>query len=109
AYSLSRLLAWFQFAGFAMAQQPELAARDAAGIECPRQCADGSIARLVGELERAPVDADRVACADVAMNLHRLGRIDMIVGHEPARLVGADGDQRKVEAPETATDFDEIL
>ena len=32
------------------------------------------------------------------MDLHRLGRIDVLLLHEPARLVGADRQQRQVEA-----------
>jgi len=32
------------------------------------------------------------------MDLHRLGRIDVLGGHEPARLVGTDWQQRQIEA-----------
>jgi hypothetical protein len=56
------------------------------------------VERLVGELERAPVDAERRARAQVAVREHRLVRVHVLELHEPARLVGADRQQGEVEA-----------
>jgi hypothetical protein len=56
------------------------------------------VQRCVGQIESAPVHADRALRADVEMDLHRFGRVDVPGAHEPARLAGADCDQRDVEA-----------
>ena len=56
------------------------------------------VERFVGQLEGAPVHADRALRAEVEVDAHRLGRIDVLLLHEPARLVGADRNQRDVEA-----------
>jgi hypothetical protein len=66
------------------------------------------VERLVSHFEDAPVHAQRLASPDVAMDLQRLCRFDMLPAHEPARLVGADGQGGQIEGPEAAADFDEV-
>ena len=53
--------------------------------------------RLVGEAERAPVMAERLGRAAQLQRLHGLVRVHVVVAHEPARLVGADRQQRQRE------------
>ena len=67
-----------------------------------RQFARRHVERFVGHFEGAPVHAQRLAGTQVAMDAQRLGRLDVLHPHEPARRVGADGNRRKIEGPEAA-------
>ena len=51
---------------------------------------------LVGELEDAPVNPDRAGGFEVLQDLHGLVGIGVLRAHEPARRVGADGDQSQI-------------
>ncbi len=55
--------------------------------------------RFVGQAERAPVMADGLRRVHVLEDAHRLFRIDVLVAHEPARLVGADRNVREPHRP----------
>ena len=55
------------------------------------------IDRFVGELERAVVVRERELGAAIDERLHRLGRIHVLVAHEPARLVSPDRQNREPE------------
>ena len=43
------------------------------------------------------------------MNLHCLGGINVLRGHEPARLVGANRENRKIDRTETLRDVGKIF
>src|SRR5689334_2350872 len=58
-----------------------------------RRCVD----RLVGQLKGSVMMRERELGAAVAERLHGLGRIHVLVAHEPARLVGADRQDREPE------------
>ena len=49
-----------------------------------------------------------MARVELAMNAHGFVRIDVIRRHEPARLIGADGDRREIERTVPATDLAEV-
>src|ERR1700722_6977451 len=55
------------------------------------------IDRLVGELKRAVVMAERALGAAIDERLYRLRRVHVLVGHEPARLVCADRQKCELE------------
>jgi len=44
-----------------------------------------SIDRFIGQLERAVMVGERNLCAAIDQCLHRLGRIHVLVAHEPTR------------------------
>src|SRR5215475_11989771 len=50
----------------------------------------GGIERLVGQLEGAVMVAEPYLRAAIDQRLHRLGRVHVLVAHEPARFVGSD-------------------
>ena len=52
--------------------------------------------RFVGEDERAPVHAQRLAGVQVLVDAHRLLGIDMLWRHEPAGLVRTDRQNRYI-------------
>ena len=85
-------------AGLADRHHRERVVGEPALASCDREGARRLVERFVGEREGAPVDADRASGGEVEMDLHRLGRVDVLLLHEPARLVGADRQQRQVEA-----------
>ena len=74
-----------------------------------RQRLQRRIDGLVGELEGAVVMAERELGATVLERLHRLRRVHMLIAHEPARLVGADGQNRQPERPVTLTRGAEVM
>src|SRR3546814_18173586 len=49
------------------------------------------VERFVGHVETPPVHPQRPARTDVAVDLQRLGGLDVLCPHEPARRVDADG------------------
>ncbi len=57
------------------------------------------IDRFVGELERAVMVSERELGAAIDERLHRLGRVHVLIAHEPARLVGADRQDGELERP----------
>lgn len=65
---------------------------------------DGVIAALGGELKGAPVPGEAGAGPRVLMAAHRLGGIQVHRGHEPARLIGANGHEREVGGAGAAAD-----
>ena len=79
--------------------------RQASGLR--RKRAHRLLAALVGQLERAPVHRDAPARADVPVRAHGLGRVHVRRAHEPARLVGADGEQRQVRGAAAPADLGE--
>ncbi len=83
---------------FADGQREERVVAQAQGRALACQLARRLVQGLVGQLEGAPVHAERTLGAQVGVDLQRLLDIDVLLLHEPARLVGADGDQRDVEA-----------
>ena len=64
---------------------------------CLCQIAWRLIQRLIRQLKRAPVHGQGPLTAQVLKDLHRLLGVHMLVLHEPARLICADGQQREVE------------
>ena len=63
-----------------------------------RQIHGWLVQRFVGQIECAPVQADAAPGAEDLVNLHGFRRIDVLLFHEPARLVSAHRDQRKVKS-----------
>src|SRR5438045_3229124 len=61
------------------------------------QRALGRIDRLIGQLERAVVMTERAFGAAGLKRPHGLGRVHVLVAHEPARLIGADRQDREPE------------
>jgi hypothetical protein len=48
-------------------------------------------------LKGAEVHGDAPARSEIEMRLHRFRRIHVDVFHEPARLVGPDGNEREID------------
>ena len=59
---------------------------------------------LSGQLKRAPVNPQRFPAPDVFMDLHGLPRVDVLVLHEPVRLVGSDRNGCQVEGTVVVSD-----
>jgi hypothetical protein len=74
-----------------------------------RELARRQVGRLVGEIERAPVHREHRCRAEIEIGLHRLARIHVLPAHEPARLVGADRQQRHVDRAEAPAVLGEAL
>jgi len=70
------------------------------GGETPRWLVD----RFGGEAERAPMVGERVMRIAVLKDPHRVRGIDMLVAHEPARRVGADGQDCEARPAESRRD-----
>src|SRR5262245_49595558 len=70
------------------------AARGQRGGEVEGGLLDG----LVGETEGAPVVAERLGGAAQLEGLHGVVRVHVAGAHEPARLVGTDGQERRDQA-----------
>src|ERR1700687_5443666 len=51
--------------------------------------------RFIGELKRAVMMRQRLPCAAIGQRLYRVGRVQVLVPHEPARLIGADWEDRQ--------------
>src|SRR5690606_7183857 len=85
------------FPGFAGAERAETLARHALfgklGIEHLRR----RIPAFVGELERAPMVAERIIGAREQKSVNSLIRVLVLVLHEPAWLVGAHRQDRGAE------------
>ena len=62
---------------------------------------------FVGELKRAPMHGDASAGADIAVDLHGLGRVAMLGAHEPTGFVGTDRHEGEIRLAETISDFGE--
>ena len=75
--------------------------RNAGGGESGGERQSARPAGFVGQLEGSPVDSERVGCFNVAEDADGFGRVDVLRGHEPARLVRADRDPRHVGRAET--------
>ena len=83
-----------------MLQQAEVRFGHALAAAGGGQGGDGGVQGLVGQGEGAPVDAQGLARTQVAEELHRLGRVGVLIAHEPARFVGTHRDQRQVQRRE---------
>ena len=70
---------------------------------------DGIVDALVSELDGGVVDGDGRFRAKQPVGAHRLVGVDVLRRHEPARLVGADGQQREVRWPDALADLREVL
>jgi len=92
----------------AVVQHKEALRRHAAPDEFALQRGRRFVEWLVGHFERTPVDAQRKPGLQVEVNLDGFRRIDMKLGHEPARFVGADRDGGEVAATEAAGDVQEV-
>src|ERR1700722_15978136 len=57
---------------------------------------------LIGELEDAPVNADRACGFEVLQDLHGFVGIGVLRTHEPARRIGADRDQSQIGATDAS-------
>src|SRR6266540_7003984 len=84
----------------ALARKPET---EALRLEPQRRLVE----RLVRELERAPVHRDEGPGAEIAECAERLLWVEMLGLHEPRRVVGADGEERGVDAPKARPDLRE--
>src|SRR5207253_8415133 len=60
------------------------------------------------QLKRAVVHGETAARAEIEVGLHRFRRIHVDVFHEPTWLVGADGEQRKIDRREPRGDLAEM-
>ena len=72
------------------------------------QCEQGTLNTLVGQLERAPVVPGRPARACQLEAAHGLVGVHVLVLHEPAGLVGADGQDGEPRRPVLPTDGGEL-
>src|SRR5213079_570001 len=63
---------------------------------------------LRGQLKRAEVHRDAAAGAEIEVRLHRFSRIHVDVLHAPARLIGADRQERQVDRGEPRGDLPEM-
>src|SRR5437763_13865084 len=59
----------------------------------------GRVDRLIGEMEGAVMMGERELGAAIEERLDGFGGIHVLVAHEPARLVSADGQHRQTERP----------
>src|SRR6185369_8422681 len=86
---------------------PELSVAVVRESGCDPRCA-GPPRRLVhcfiGELECTPMDRDHGARAEQPECVDGFFRIHVEITHEPARLIGADGEQRRIERPVARAD-----
>src|SRR4029077_7894300 len=57
--------------------------------------------RFLGEVERSPMDAEQHSAPQILGRLHRLLGSRVNGFHDPRRKVGADGDRREIEGPQT--------
>jgi hypothetical protein len=89
------------FAGFESAKGLR---RERGGAAGGGERAKGFVAAFVGQLPRAPMHADGLAGGDVAVDLDGFGGVAMLCGHEPAGLVGSDGNEGDVGRAEAAAD-----
>ena len=64
---------------------------------------------LIGELKGAPVHGHALTGTEVAVDLHRFGRIAVLRGHEPARFVCADGNQCEIRGTQATLNLGEIV
>src|SRR6266849_9937311 len=71
-------------------QRAEALWRNLGSLQGLGECDERGIERLVGQLEGAVMVAEPNLGAAIDQCLHRLGRIHVLVAHEPARLVGSD-------------------
>src|SRR5882672_7413672 len=70
---------------------------------------DRRVDRLVGELKGAVVMRQRLLRAAIGQRLHGVCRVHMLVSHEPARLIGADGKDRQPQWTMRLSDAAEML
>ena len=73
-----------------------------------RQLADRLVDTLRRQLKGPEVHRDAPGGTEIEVCLHRLRRIHMDVLHEPARLVGADGQEREVYRRQAGPDLAEV-
>ncbi len=59
-------------------------------------------------MKRAEVHCDTLARREIEMRLHRFRRIHVDVFHEPARLIGTDGEEREIDRPQPRRDLAEM-
>jgi hypothetical protein len=86
-------------------QHPELLRRDPGRRYRLGERARGRVDRVVCQGEGAMVMRERELGSAVAERLHRLGGIHVLITHEPARLIGADRQDRQ---PERAVPFPRV-
>src|SRR5262249_10100824 len=76
-------------------QDPELLRRDAGGGDRLRERERWRVDRLVGEGKRSVMVRERKLRSAVAERLDGLVGIHVLIAHEPARLIGANGEDRE--------------
>src|SRR5262245_25540726 len=76
-------------------QRAKALCRNFGSLQRFRQRQKRRIGRLVGELEGAIVMAECALGPAIDEGLHGFRRIHVLIGHEPARLVRADRQQRQ--------------
>ena len=91
-----------RFPGLSRPQRPEPLGCNPGGVQRRREVLRRLVDRFVGELERAPMVAERLLGADELKTLHRIVRVHVLRLHEPARLVGADGQDARGAARRSA-------
>src|SRR5205823_7680340 len=84
-------------------------AREPAAIPLAHEPLRWLVERLVGELERSPVHGYKMPRAEIDEGLYRLLRVHVLLLHEPGGIVGADRQQRGVDAREAGADLRESL
>ncbi len=77
--------------GLAGFEHGEALGFQACNIERLRECDGRRIDGFVRELERAVMMGKGDLGAAITERLHRLLRVHVLIAHEPARLIGADG------------------
>ena len=82
---------------------PESLRQDIAGRARFRQSSDRFVDTFGGHREGSEMHADAFGRFKVEVRLYGFGRIHVNRLHEPARLVGADWQQRQIDRPQPAT------
>src|SRR5215207_5946453 len=82
-------------------QRPESIAWNLGRLQSDGQLLRRLVNALVGEPERAPMVAQRLLGLDDAQHLHGIVRVHVLRLHEPARLIGPDGQMRESGLAET--------
>jgi hypothetical protein len=93
--------------GFARIDGAENVWREVGGGEGGGEGERRGVAFFVSEAEAAPVHSDAEASAEIAVDLDGFGGIAVLGAHEPAREVGADGEDCGVWGTEASGDFAE--
>ena len=84
-------------------------ARNVRFIERGLQGGERRVDRFIGQLKRAVVMRQCLLGATIGQRFHGVGRIHVLIAHEPARLIGADRQDRQPQRTVRLPDVAEML